>query len=105
MALNTISQYAFGTSIETAGPWNIPIGCTAFCPDGKVRKLKRVSVNPKCTYKINGAINLNGKTVSGYVTVINFDGMADDEKYAQMIHFMPGGVNANAFIKERADEN
>ena len=106
MAIKTISQYAFGTSVETAGPWNIPVGCMAFCPDGKVRKLKRVSINPKSTNKINGAINFNGKTVSAYVTVMNLEGMSEEEKYTQMIHFMPSGTNASFFERKelKSDE-
>jgi hypothetical protein len=98
--MKVIVEHAFGTSFETSGPWNIPTACTAFCPDGKVRKLKRVSVNSKFVNKINGSINFNGLTVSGDVTIVNFEGMSDDEKSAQMIHFKPTGVNANVFERK-----
>ena len=69
------------TYLETAGPWGVNVNAAVQCPDGIIRKVKRISIVADTYFSIPAAINYKGKTVTGYVT----GGDCDNQEY----RFMP----------------
>jgi hypothetical protein len=62
-------EYAKGTHLVRTNAWGLTVSGAAECPDGKVRKLKRISSTPDTFFSIPAAVRVNGKTVAGYVTI------------------------------------
>lgn len=67
------SQYAKGTFLKIQYPWGIYRGGAAMCPDGKVRRLKRISKTADTFFSIPAAVSYKGTTVSGYVSVADYE--------------------------------
>lgn len=78
-----------GSYVQTKGPWNVPISGKALCPDGKIRKLKRISHISGNVHDLSCAISYNGKTVSGVIRIVK-----------EGLQFVPTGLNANAFNQD-----
>ena len=93
-------EYAQDTYLETAGPWQVFIGARALCPDGKVRKVKRIGQVGDTFFSIPAAISLKRKTVTGFLTIqtiAGFEVPTDDDP--AIVKFFPVqyGKNANLF--------
>lgn len=58
-----------GTYLVQSYPWGIYRGGAALCSDGKVRKLARISQTADTFFSIPASVRVDGKTVSGYVTI------------------------------------
>lgn len=68
--------YAKRTFIDYAqGPFPVIRGAAAECPDGKVRKVVRISETADTFFSIPAAVKYKGVKVSGYVTVETVSGM------------------------------
>lgn len=98
-------SYALGTELRVSYPWGVYRGGRALCSDGKVRALARISVTADTFFSVPASVKVNGRTVSGYVTVqtVNgFDTAADDDpsvvrfvayKYGKNADALPGGAS------------
>src|SRR5262249_11529936 len=64
---------ARGTYLDSSYPFGFFRGGAALCSDGKVRRLKRISEPADTFFSVPAAVTVNGKTVSGYVTVDSVD--------------------------------
>ena len=92
----TITQYAMGTYLRTAGMWDVFVAGAALCPDGNVRRLKRIAPTATDFTGVSAAVVVRGRTVSGYVSVTdlsdpNGNGTANDPTCT--ITFHPLGKN------------
>jgi hypothetical protein len=56
------------TYLETAGPWSVNVNAAVQCPDGVIRKVKRIGIVADTYFSIPAAITFKRKTVVGYVT-------------------------------------
>lgn len=65
--MRTKSKNPYG-GLETSGPWHTFSGGSAICPDGIVRRLKRVAIVADTFFSVPASVTVRGKTVSGYVT-------------------------------------
>lgn len=73
--MNTESRtYANGTELRQSFPWGTYHGGRALCSDGKVRALARISPTADTFFSVPAAVKVNGRTVSGYVTVDTLSG-------------------------------
>jgi len=62
-------EYAQGTSLVTSGPWDDYTAATALCPDGKVRKVKRIATTGDTYFSIPASVTVKGKTIAGFLMV------------------------------------
>jgi hypothetical protein len=64
-------KYADGTVISQAFPWGTyrARGTRVMCSDGKVRAVSRISETADTFFSVPAAVRVNGRTVSGYVTM------------------------------------
>lgn len=65
----TTRTYNNGTSITLHLPWGEYMSAVALCPDGKLRKTKRMSVAADTFFSVPASIRFRGKTVAGYITI------------------------------------
>lgn len=63
--------YARGTYFLVRMPWAVFAGGAALCPDGKVRKLKRISVCADTFFSVPASVVYKGRTIAGYCTTDN----------------------------------
>jgi hypothetical protein len=91
-------DYARGTYLLTTQPWGTFVGGAAVCPDGKVRRLKRIAITADSFFSIPAAVCFRGKTVSGFVTFSNPDGTSTTgpDTYVEFIP-VQGRKNSRAF--------
>lgn len=68
--------FGLGTSLTQTYPWGIYHAGRAMCSDGRVRALTRISPTADTFFSVPSAVQVRGKTVSGYVTVETADGYA-----------------------------
>jgi hypothetical protein len=61
--------YAQGTALTVRYPWGMFLGGRAMCADGTVRALARIAETADTFFSVPAAVKVNGRTVSGYVTV------------------------------------
>lgn len=78
MSIPDTRYYAFGTSLTVRHPWGLFVAGRAMCSDGKVRSLKRISATADTFFSVPAAVTVNGKTVSGYITVESAAGFSTD---------------------------
>lgn len=91
-------KYALGTYLEQSVPWGEMLRGRAICPDGKARNLKRLSPFADTFFSIPAAVTYKGKTVAGYVRVIDIpDGKAID--------FVPYTYGKNGRLFASTDQN
>jgi hypothetical protein len=67
--MSEIRKYDRGTSLTIDYPWSVYRGGRVLCSDGKVRALKRIALTADTYFSVPAAVTVNGKTVSGYVTI------------------------------------
>lgn len=70
MKRNT-THYAYGTSITQSYPFGIYVSAYALCPDGRVRKVKRIAQTADSFFSIPASIKYKGKTVAGHLYFSN----------------------------------
>ena len=85
------------TYMETAGPWNVTVNAAVECPDGIIRKVKRIAIEGDSYFSIPAAIHYKGKTVAGFIT----GGNCDNPEY----RFIPYKYRKNGWIFERENED
>lgn len=90
------AQHACGTYFLMRRPWFLLVGGAALCPDGKVRKLKRISVCADTFFSVPAAVSYRGKTVAGYCTLD--DGVIEFRPYEYR-------KNGSAFSGAVIDDN
>lgn len=87
----TITLFGQGTEIERRLPWGINVSGKALCPDGKVRRLKRIAPTADTFFSTPASVTCRGKTVAGYVTVETMRGftveMPDDPAVLKFIPY------------------
>lgn len=77
-------EYAHGTYILYGMPWGIYLGGATLCPDGKVRKLKRIAQTADTFFSVPASVTYKGKTIAGYITIS--DCLKTDRSY---VNFVP----------------
>jgi hypothetical protein len=68
MATST-TKYAHGTSVTQRFPFGLYVSARLLCSDGKVRPTVRLAETADSFYSVPAAVKVNGKTVSGYLTM------------------------------------
>lgn len=63
------TRYGNNTWLSVSYPWGLNVAGAAMCTDGKVRTLKRISETADTFFSVPAAVTVDGKTVSGYVTI------------------------------------
>lgn len=71
-------QYGAGTSITYRQPWGIHISARVLCSDGKVRTTARIAATADSFFSIPAAVRVQGRTVSGYVTIETAEGFTTE---------------------------
>ena len=91
-------EYGEDTSLTVDYPWGLYRSGRAICSDGKVRTLKRISSTADTWFSIPASVRVNGRTVSGYITVECASGSSvatpDDMPVVKFCRFSYG-KNAN----------
>lgn len=64
-----VRDYAHGTSMTVRYPFGLNVAARAMCSDGVVRQCARIADTADTFFSIPAAVRVNGKTVSGYLTV------------------------------------
>ena len=103
MPLHT-REYEYGTNLVVDLPFGLYRTGNALCPDGKVRKLKRISESADTFFSVPAAVRYKGKTVSGFVSIRNDEGRPSSLRNhsGEYVAFVPynDGANASLFRKE-----
>lgn len=96
MNKQVIKKFNMGTFIQSEGFWEVPMAGAALCPDGIVRKLKRIcNLNTKGGNQLNAAVNYKGKTVSGTISFV---------PELEIIRFDASGKNRSDFFADEKIE-
>jgi hypothetical protein len=96
----TRTTYADGTFLTSTQPWGLFMGGAALCPDGKVRRLKRIAGTADTFFSVPAAVEVRGRTVTGYVTVQTREGLSTPtEDDPPIVKFFPvkNRKNSDAF--------
>lgn len=97
--MDTKQEYAQGTYTVQSYPWGYYRGGAALCPDGKVRKLKRISTTADTFFSVPASVTVKGKTVSGYIGFTSVNGYdtttADDPA---IVRFYPYQYGKNGHL-------
>ncbi len=98
-------EYGNDTHLMVRYPWGGFHGGRALCADGKVRALKRISTTADTFYSVPASVAVNGKTVSGYVTVQTMRGFStatDDDPAVVKFYAYEYGANGHLLRDEVA---
>lgn len=98
--MDTKRKYEKGTYIISRNPWGIYVSAAAICPDGILRKVKRISITSDTFFSIPASVAFKGKTIAGYLTFESDSGLSTDEN--QYISFRPylNGKNGKLFSEK-----
>lgn len=69
-----VRNYGLGTSMVQSFPWGTFHGGRAMCSDGKVRRLVRIAETADTFFSVPAAVQVKGRSVSGYVTFETAEG-------------------------------
>jgi len=96
-------SYANGTYFQFSMPFCLYIGAAALCPDGKVRKVKRIASTPDTFFSIPASVTYKGKTVAGYLHLKNVGDPANPLEFKDAVIFSPYlyRKNGNIFNTEK----
>lgn len=96
-------EYAKGTYLQYTMPWGLYVGAKALCPDGKVRKVKRIASTPDTYFSIPASIKYKGKTVAGCVHLKNVADPQNPPVFEDAVIFSPYlyRKNGNIFNTEK----
>lgn len=72
----TRTNYANGTWIERSQPWGLNVAARVLCPDGVVRKCKRIAETADTFFSTPASVEVRGKTVAGYITTATASGLS-----------------------------
>jgi hypothetical protein len=102
--MSDTTTYDDGTYLtRETGPFSAAfIAGAALCPDGRVRRLKRLGL-PDTMFSVPAAVTVNGRTVTGFVTVQTrggFSTASDDDP--MIVRFIPHSYGRNADVFEVA---
>lgn len=88
-------RYGYDTELTVERPWGWYLSGRAFCPDGKVRALARISTTADSFYSVPAAVKVAGRTVSGFVSIEDtvYDRPDVDD---QVVIFTPNESGRNA---------
>jgi hypothetical protein len=89
-------NYANGTHLTMRYPFGTYVAGAALCSDGRVRALKRISECADTFFSVPASVTVNGRTVSGYVSVETVDGFStatDDDPAIVKFHAYTYGKN------------
>jgi hypothetical protein len=92
-------NYASGTYLEVTYPWGVYVGGAALCPDGIVRRLKRIARTADTLFSIPASVTFKGKTIAGYVTFENDIGTStEDKEHPHYVSFRPYTYRQNGSL-------
>ena len=96
-------SYAKGTYLQYTMPWSLYVGAAALCPDGKVRKVKRIASTPDTFFSIPASVTYKGKTVAGYLHLKNIGDPTNPLEFKDAVIFSPYlyRKNGNIFNTEK----
>jgi hypothetical protein len=97
----TTQELVRGTYLRSDSFWGVYQSGAAICPDGKVRKLKRIAPHADTFFSVPAAVTCKGRTVTGFVmtsTLAGFHSPTDDDPMA--VFFFATGRNAHLFDQE-----
>lgn len=99
----TIRRYALGTYLEQSYPWGLYVSGKAICSDGRVRKLKRISETADTFFSVPAAITVQGKTVSGFISVETVEGFTarESEDDPAVVKFQANQYGKNSDLLPR----
>lgn len=89
-----VMRYGKGTELTVTRPWGLFLAGAARCPDGKVRRLKRIAGVADTLFTIPAAVEYKRKTVSGYVT------LREDDEGERVVEFVPYVNRKNGHLFE-----
>lgn len=69
------TKYGFGTFLTQSFPWGMYRHAAGLCSDGKVRSACRIAPTPDTFFSIPGSVKVGGKTVSGYFSHEDIQGV------------------------------
>ncbi len=92
-------DYCYGTYLTYRLPWGLYTGGAALCPDGTVRRLKRIATTSDTCFSIPASVTARGRTVAGFVQPV-------DDNGENILRFYPleNRRNANAFEPDLTEE-
>jgi hypothetical protein len=96
-------SYANGTYFQYKMPFGLYIGAAALCPDGKVRKVKRIAETPDTYFSIPASVTYKGKTVAGYLHLKNVGDPANPREFRDAVIFSPYASHKNGNIFNTED--
>lgn len=83
-------NFSDGTSVTVRMPWSLYVSARVLCPDGKIRKTKRIAQTADTFFSVPCAVYVNGKTVAGYMTVETRAGLSTaTESDPAVVKFFP----------------
>lgn len=92
-------HYAKETFLRISYPWGLFQSGAAECPDGIVRRLKRIAQTADTFFSIPASVVAHGKTIAGYVTVETVSGLStatiDDPA---IVRFVPYTYRKNGSV-------
>jgi len=95
-------SYGKGTELTVSMPFSLFHSGRVLCSDGKVRALARIASTADTFFSIPATVKVNGKTVSGYVTIETLEGHStgtpDDPTVVKFVRY-DYGKNANLLPK------
>ena len=95
-----MTVYAYGTRLDTAGPWQLYSGGRALCSDGVIRPLAYVAHSADTWFSVPAAVRVSGRYVAGYVSTGTLDGsdvyVNDDDPRVVKFHRFDYGPNHDA---------
>jgi hypothetical protein len=96
-------EYAKGTYLQYTMPWSLYVGAAALCPDGVVRKVKRIAETPDTFFSIPASVTYKGKTVAGHVYLRNVADPTNPLAFEDAVIFSPYlyRKNGNIFNTEK----
>ena len=87
-------EYALNTSVTTCLPWGTFVTARIMCPDGVVRKVKRISITADTWFSVPCSVTVKGKTVAGYMTICD----SPDSPFYEAATFRPYTYRKNHVV-------
>lgn len=92
-------EYGEGTYLDVSMPFGGYVGGRALCSDGKVRALKRISETADTFFSIPAQVRVEGKTVTGYVTLESVKGyQTPAQGDPAVVKFVAESYRKNAYL-------
>jgi len=87
-------EHALNTSFTTCLPWNIYVTAHVMCPDGIVRKVKRISMTAGTWLSVPCSVTVKGITVAGDMTICD----SPDSPFYEAVIFRPYTYRKNHVV-------